>query len=106
MDDRARRLDRHPLDQPESLRRDVVDRRDMLDAGVVDHDVGVLRQAVRGDRVGQVHHHRRPAALLGARIRRLGGALHDVDPGPAPANPSAPARPRHGPVAHTARGTL
>ncbi|CAG6394385.1 hypothetical protein SCOCK_260079 [Actinacidiphila cocklensis] len=65
------RLDHHPLDESEALRRELVDGGDVLQAGVVDDDVGVGGQRV--DRAGlrEVGDHADPAGLgrgvLGAR---------------------------------------
>ena len=54
-------------DQREPLGVELGDRRDVLDAGVVDHDVHIGRQRVDGVEIGEVADHRRDAGQLGGQ---------------------------------------
>lgn len=61
--------------------RELVDGGEMLEAGVVDHDVGIGRQGLHGLRVGEVGDVRDAADPLGQPKGGVGGEVDDVDPG-------------------------
>ena len=93
-DQPERRLQHQPQDQRERLRRELVQRRDVLQAGVVDHDVGGRVEPVDRGQVGQVDGPGGAADLA----RRPGRAASPsrsttITRAPAPASRSAQARP-------------
>lgn len=97
--DAERRLDHDALDEGEAVGRELVDGRDVLEAGVVDHDVGVGRQGLHGLRVGEVRDDGVAADPLGQLPGRAGREVDDVDPGAGPGEGlgAGPADARGGP---------
>src|SRR5690606_2018605 len=73
--------DHHLLDEVEPVRRELGQRRDVLQPGVVDQDVDLGRQRVEGRRVGQVDDVRLPADVRGDRLGRVGVPVDHVHRG-------------------------
>ncbi|GAB3958628.1 hypothetical protein GCM10027614_76500 [Micromonospora vulcania] len=85
--DQERRLDHHPLDVLEALDGEVLQRRHVLEPGVVHHDVHVHVELVHRRRVGQVHPLGPATGLGGHRLRRLQVAVHHEHLGAGRAQP-------------------
>ena len=81
-DQPERRLDHQPQDVAEAVDRELVDRGDVLQAGVVDQDVDVEVQGVDRVEVGQVDGHRGAAHLLGGGGRGVGVPVDHDDRAP------------------------
>ena len=92
-DQPERRLQHQPQDVGEPVDGELVQRRDVLEPGVVHQDVDGEVERVDGVEVGQVDGHRGAADLGGDRLRGLGVAVDHDDRAPASASRTAQARP-------------
>ncbi len=80
--DQSEGPDEHEVeDVVEALDREVLDRADVLDAGVVDEDVDVRGQAREPVEVGEVGDHRLDPRGGVEPAQRVGVAVHGVDEG-------------------------
>ena len=82
-DEEERRLDHEPLDAAEGLGLELVQRGDLLDAGVVDEDVAVEAKVLEGAGIEQVHGPRAPAEVRSELLGTVPVEVSDDDVGSA-----------------------